>query len=109
DYGKKAPVMYIGTEKTTIINFSAELKGDDLYYTVAEYKSQYYENSVPKEAPTVYYNNITEKDDLLEKLKKLLEEEQKIDLTTTYITKHDITERHEVLYKHNGLRFDIYL
>lgn len=109
DYGKKAPVMYIGTEKTNIINLSAELKGDDLYYTVAEYKSPYYDNSVPKEAPTVYYNNITEKDDLLEKLKKVLEDEPTIELSTTYIGKDDITERDEVFFKHNGLGFDTYL
>lgn len=109
DYGKNKPRMYVGTEKTTIFNATADLKGDSLYYTVAEYKSPYYDNSVPKQAPTVYYNNITNKDDLLVKLKKELDDEPSVEFSTVFTGSEDITERDEVYFKHAGLGFDTYL
>lgn len=106
DYGKNKPRMYIGTEKTTMFNSTAVLEGDKQYYAVAEYKSPYYNNSVPKEAPTVYYNNITNEKDLQDKLKKVLEDEPSIELVTTYTGKDIINERDEVYFKHKGLDFD---
>src|SRR5699024_1600572 len=68
DYKKSKPCMYVGTEKSTVLNLTAVLKGTDIYYAYAEYKSPNYEVFGHSEAPTVFDDNALDKEELLQKL-----------------------------------------
>src|SRR5699024_1891017 len=70
DYKKSEPCMYVGTEKATVLNLTAVLKGLDVYNAYAEYKSPNYEVFGHSEAPTVFDDNALDKEELLQKLKR---------------------------------------
>ncbi len=88
DYKKKTPRMYIGTEKTTILNLTAVLKGSDVYYTESEYYSPNYDTFGHMQAPTLFTESLT-KNDLDIELKESLVDEPVVELTTNYLGDYD--------------------
>lgn len=113
---KTAPVMYVGTEKSTTLNLTAVLKGSDLYHTYAEYKSPNAEEFGWSEAPTVFDDNVLDKSELLEKLKNELNDEPTVEVSTNYLgsveEKHylkndDIHENSEIRFIHQPLGYNL--
>lgn len=109
DYKKKKPRMYVGTEKSTTLNLTAVLKGEDLYHVSDIYYSPYYDKNNPKQAATIYDDNILDKEELRKKLIQELNDEPVVELSTNYLDTEQITERDLVYFKHTGLGFDTML
>ncbi|PIH09057.1 peptidase, partial [Staphylococcus epidermidis] len=106
---KSTPVMYVGTEKSTTLNLTAVLKGNDIYHTSAEYKSPNYEVLGHMQAPTVYDDNAIDKKDLLESMKANLQDEPVVEVTTNYIGLDRITENSTVRFIHKPIGFNLIL
>lgn len=115
DYKAHKPTGYLGTEKQVILNLTAVLKGEDLYHFKSEYKSPNYEIFGHAEAPTLFDDNVADKQELTEKLKAELQDEPVIELATnylgsfddkSYIQNGDINERSIVRFKHEMLGYD---
>lgn len=113
---KTAPVMYVGTEKSTTLNLTAVLKGSDLYHTRAEYTSPNISSFGFSEAPTIFDDNILDKDELEAKLKAELNDQPTVELTTNYLgsveDKHylnngDIKENNMIHFIHKPLGYDL--
>ncbi|MFI3546276.1 prophage endopeptidase tail family protein [Mammaliicoccus sciuri] len=109
DYKKKKPRMYVGTEKSTTLNLTAVLKGEDLYHVSHTHYSPYYDENNPKQATTIYDDNILDEDELRKKLIQELNDEPVVELSTNYLDTEQITERDLVYFKHTGLGFDTML
>ncbi len=109
DYKKKKPVMYVGTEKTTVFNLSTDLKGEDLYTVKAEYYSPNYDKNNPKIAPTIIDEKVTTVEDLEERLKKELNDQPVLELSTNYLDTERVNERDKVYFKHKVLNIDTVL
>lgn len=103
---KTAPVMYVGTEKSTTLNLTAVLKGSDVYHTMAEYKSPNYNTFGHRQAPDVFDDKITNATDLKAELKAQLKDEPEVELSTNYIDTEKISERDEVWFIHEPMEFD---
>ena len=103
---KTAPVMYVGTEKSTTLNLTAVLKGTDVYHTLASYKSPNYSVFGHRQAPDVFDDKITNKTDLENLLKSQLNDEPEVELTTNYIDTEKVSERDEVWFIHEPMEFD---
>ena len=115
DYKTNKPTGYLGTEKQVILNLTAVLKGEDLYHFKSEYKSPNYNIFGHAEAPTVFDDNVLDKQDLTEKLKAELQDEPTVELSTNYLGSYDdknyiqngdINERSIVHFKHDILGYD---
>lgn len=106
---KTAPTMYVGTEKSTTLNLTAVLKGEDLYHVSDTHYSPYYDKNNPKQAATIYDDNILDKAELRKKLIQELNDEPVVELSTNYLDTEQITERDLVYFKHTGLGFDTML
>ena len=85
DYKKSKPCMYVGTSKSTVLDLTAVLKGSDIYYTYAEYKSPNMDTFGYSEAPTVFDDNALDKDALLQTLKEQLNDKPEVELSTNYL------------------------
>lgn len=103
---KTAPVMYVGTEKSTTLNLTAVLKGSDVYHTITEYKSPNYSTFGHRQAPDVFNDKITNTTDLKAELKLQLKDEPEVELSTNYIDTEKISERDEVWFIHEPMEFD---
>ena len=103
---KTAPAMYVGTEKSTILNLTAVLKGTDVYHTISEYKSPNYNTFGHRQAPDVFDDKITNETDLKALLKSQLKDEPEVELSTNYIDTEKISERDEVWFIHEPMEFD---
>lgn len=103
---KTAPVMYVGTEKSTTLNLTAVLKGTDVYHTISEYKSPNYNTFGHRQAPDVFDDKITNETDLKALLKSQLKDEPEVELSTNYIDTEKISERDEVWFIHEPMEFD---
>lgn len=95
DYKKSNPCMYIGTEKSTVLNLTAILKGTDLYHAYAEYKSPNYDVFPRAEAPTIFDDNALDEEALKEKLKTELNDQPTVEVTTNYLGSPD--EKHYLM------------
>lgn len=85
DYKKSNPSMYVGTEKSTVLNLTAMLKGKDIYHTYSEYKSPNYDAFGHSQAPTIFDDTITTKKELEQKLKQELNDKPTVELSTNYL------------------------
>lgn len=103
---KTAPTMYVGTEKSTILNLTAVLKGTDVYHTTANYKSPNYSVFGHRQAPDVFDDKITNKTDLENLLKSQLNDEPEVEITTNYLDNEEISERDEVWFIHEPMEFN---
>ena len=106
DYKNNKPVMYVGTSKSSVINTTAVLKGSEVYHTLAEYKSPNYNVFGHRQAPDVFDDSITNKTELVEKLKSELDDQPKIGLEINYIDKEQIDENDAVWFIHEPLEYD---
>lgn len=106
DYKNKAPRMYIGTERTTVLNLTAIPKGKDLYHTYAEYKSPNYEAFGHMEAATIFSKDITSKKDLESLLKESIVDTPTVELSTSYIGYDEINENNTMRFVHKFLKFN---
>lgn len=106
DYKKSEPCMYVGTEKSTVLNLTAVLKGLDVYNAYAEYKSPNYEVFGHAEAPTVFDDNALDKAELLEKLKSELQDEPTVEVSTNYLGNWDIKDNNSMKFIHTPLGFN---
>lgn len=115
DYKKKPAQMMIGTEKTTILNLTAVLRGEEVYYAKTTYKSPNYEAFGHIQAPTVYSDSATTKAQVEEQIKEALNDEPTVELSTNYlgesddrhyITEDDIKENSLVRFIHRPLGFN---
>lgn len=115
DYKAHKPTAYLGSEKQIILNLTAVLKGEDLYHFKSEYKSPNYEIFGHMEAPTVFDDNVLDKQELTEKLKAELQDEPTLELATNYlgsmddrhyIQNGDINERSIVHFRHDILGYN---
>lgn len=114
---KTKPVMYVGTEKSNVLNLTAALKGKDVYYTWDEYISpNTYESFGKMTAPTVFDENATTKEQLRKSLIEQLNDEPTIELTTNYlgndndrmyIGNDDLKENNIVRFIHKPLKFNV--
>ncbi|WP_422067089.1 prophage endopeptidase tail family protein [Staphylococcus arlettae] len=115
DYKKKAAQMMIGTEKTTILNLTAVLKGSDVYYATTTYKSPNYEAFGHIQAPTIYSDSATTVAQVEEQIKEAMNDEPTVELSTNYlgeaddkryIIEDDIKENSLVRFIHRPLGFN---
>lgn len=113
---KTAPCMYVGTEKSTTLNLTAVLKGSDLYHTYAEYKSPNIDTFGLSEAPTVFDDNVLDKEELLSVLKSQLNDQPTVEVSTNYLgsveEKHylgndDIKENNTIRFIHQPLGYNL--
>ena len=104
-----APTMYVGTEKSTTLNLTAVLKGSDVYYTSAEYKSPNYNAFGHMAAPTVYDDNALDKADLLETMKSSLQDEPVVEVSTNYFGLDEVKENSEIRFIHKPIGFNLIL
>lgn len=115
DYKKKTPRFYIGTEKTTVLNLTAELKGEDVYHVVDEYKASTFDTFGMMQAPTVFDDNATTKSQLRASMLEQLSDSPTIELATNYLGSEDdkyyigngdIAENNIVRFVHKPLQFN---
>lgn len=106
DYKKSNPRMYVGTEKSTVLNLTAKLEDDDIYHTFAEYKSPNYKEFGHKEASTLFDDKITDKKELKSKLKETLNDEPVVEVSTNYLGFNDYEENSKVRFVHKPLNFN---
>ena len=108
--------MYVGTEKSTVLNLTAVLKGTDIYHAYAEYKSPNIDALGFSEAPTVFDDNALDKDELLKKIKGELNDQPTVEVSTNYLgsveNKHylnndDIKENNTIRFIHQPLGYNL--
>ncbi|ARM68388.1 tail protein with endopeptidase domain [Staphylococcus virus IME1354_01] len=116
DYKKSKPCMYVGTEKSTVLNITAVLKGADIYHAYAEYKSPNIDAFGFSEAPTVFDDNALDKEELLKKIKDELNDQPTVEVSTNYLgsveNKHylnndDIKENNTIRFIHQPLGYNL--
>ena len=106
NYKDKKPIGYVGTEKQTVLNLTSVLKGDDLYHYKSEYKSPNYKIFGHAEAPTVFDDNVLDKQELTEKLKSEIQDEPTVELSTNYLGYEQIKENNIVHFVHEPLGYN---
>lgn len=113
---KTAPVMYVGTEKSTTLNLTAVLKGSDLYHAYAEHTSENKEIFGFSEAPTVFDDNALDSEELKKNLMAQLNDQPTVEVSTNYLgsfeEKHylrndDIHENHMIHFIHQPLGYNL--
>jgi len=116
DYKKSEPCMYVATEKSTVLNLTAVLKGSDMYSAYVEYKSPNYDVFGHAEAPTVFDDKALNKDEVLKSVKSQLQDEPTVEVSTNYlgsvedkhyIGENDIKENYMIHFIHQPLGYDI--
>ncbi|MDN6181949.1 MAG: phage tail protein [Staphylococcus equorum] len=106
NYKDHKPTGYIGTEKQNILNLTSVLNGEDLYHYKSEYKSPNYEIFGHAEAPTVFDDNVLDKQELTEKLKSEIQDEPTVELSTNYLGYEQIKENNIVHFVHEPLGYN---
>ena len=107
NYKKYKPRMYVGSEKTTMLNLTAELKGKDIYHVYGDYESDNAKYFGRRVAPTLFDENITSKDALQENLEETLNDNPTVELETNYYGFEDIYENDEIRFVHKPLKFNV--
>jgi len=106
DYKNSQPCMYVGTEKSSVINTTAVLKGKDVYHAVETYTSPNAEVFGIREAPEYTNDKVLDSAQLREELAKELSDEPVVELSTNYIDTEMINERDSVWFIHEIMQFD---
>ncbi|MCE5000504.1 prophage endopeptidase tail family protein [Staphylococcus warneri] len=106
DYLKSKPCMYIGTEKSTVLNLTAVLAGKDLYYAYQEYKSPNYDVFGEMVAPTVFDDTALDEEALLTNMKAQLNDQPTVELATNYLGLEEIKDNNKIRFIHKPLGFN---
>ena len=118
DYKGKNPRMYIGSDKTTILNVTAKLKGSDVYYAEATYHAPNHKVFGDLQAETLFSDVATTEEELMDLLKEHVQDEPTVELSTNYlgssderhyIVEDDIKENSLVRFIHRPLGFNVEL
>jgi hypothetical protein len=116
DYKKSNPCMYVGTEKSTVLNLTAVLKGTDVYYAYADYTSPNKDAFGFSEAPTVFDDNALDEDELKKSIIEQLNDQPTVEVSTNYLgsveDKHylnnnDIKENNTIRFIHQPLGYNL--
>lgn len=116
DYKESKACMYVGTEKSTVLNLTAVLKGTDIYHAYAEYKSPNYDIFGHSEAPTVFDDNALDSEELKKNIIAQLNDQPTVEVSTNYLgsfeEKHylrndDIQENHMIHFIHQPLGYNL--
>lgn len=116
DYKESKPCMYVGTEKSTVLNITAILKGTDVYHAYAYHESPNVDAFGWSEAPTVFDDDALDEDELLEIIKAKLNDQPTVEVSTNYLgsfeEKHylrndDIHENHMIHFIHQPLGYNL--
>ncbi|RYD13625.1 prophage endopeptidase tail family protein [Staphylococcus equorum] len=116
DYKESKPCMYVGTEKSTVLNITAILKGTDVYHAYAYHESPNVDAFGWSEAPTVFDDDALDEDELLEIIKAKLNDQPTVEVSTNYLgsfeEKHylrndDIQENHMIHFIHQPLGYNL--
>src|SRR5699024_1665038 len=92
--------------KQNILNLTAVLSGEELYHLKSEYKSSNYNVFGHAEAPTVFDDNVLDKQELTEKLKAELQDEPTVELSTNYLGYEQIKENNIIHFVHEPLGYN---
>ena len=106
DYKKSKPCMYVGTEKSTVLNLTAVLKGTDMYHAYAEYKSPNIDVFGFSEAPTIFEDNILDEEELKKVLKEKLTDSPVIEVSTNYLGNYDIKDNNSMMFISESLGYN---
>lgn len=106
DYKDKKPTGYVGTEKSTLFDITAVLKGKDIYKFYKQVKSKNYDIYGHMKAPTVFDDNVESLEELTELLNEQLVDEPVVEVSTNYLGYEQIQENHKVHLKHKPLQYD---
>lgn len=107
NYKKNTPSGYVGTEKAIILNLTAVLKGEELYYYKYEYKSpESFETFGHAQAPTIYDDNVTSQKELEELVESSLQDKPVVEVSTNYLGYEQLKEYHTVRLFHKPLGFN---
>ncbi|WP_436883659.1 prophage endopeptidase tail family protein [Mammaliicoccus sciuri] len=106
DYKSKKPTGYVGTEKSTLFNITAVLKGKDIYKLYKQVKSKNYNVFGHMKAATVFDDNVESLVELEEVLREQLVDEPVVEVSTNYLGYEQIQENHKVHLKHKPLQYD---
>lgn len=98
--------MYIGTEKSTVLNLTAVLAGKDLYYAYQEYKSPNYDVFGEMVAPTVFDDTALDEEALLTNMKAQLNDQPTVELATNYLGLEEIKDNNKIRFIHKPLGFN---
>lgn len=101
NYGKSKPCMYVGTEKSTVLSSTAVFtKEEDKYHAYVLYKAPNYDPKHPKQAPSIYSDDITDNKELEEKAKQELQSEPVIEMSTTYSGDEELFYNDKIWFIH---------
>ncbi|MDK9870211.1 prophage endopeptidase tail family protein [Staphylococcus equorum] len=116
DYKESKPCMYVGTEKSTVLNITAILKGTDVYHAYAYHESPNVDAFGWSESPTVFDDDALDEDELLEIIKAKLNDQPTVEVSTNYLgsmeEKHyirndDVKENHMIRFIHQPLGYNL--
>lgn len=109
NYDKDEPRMYVGTEKSTILNITANLKGEDVYRVVAEYKSPNFEAFGGKKlrASDVHDKDATTREELLRTLVSTIKDEPELTVSANYKGLEKLKENNKVRLIHKPLGINV--
>lgn len=106
NYKKSNPCMYVGTKKASVINTTAILKGKDVYHAVETYTSPNAKVFGIREAAEYTNDNVLDSKTLIEELKKQLQDEPVVELSTNYLDTEKVNERDSIWFIHEIMQFD---
>lgn len=116
DYKESKPCMYVGTEKATVLNLTAVLKGTDIYHAYAEWTSPNIDAFGFSEAPTVFDDTALDSEELLKKIKAELNDQPTVEVSTNYLgsveekrylSNDDIKENNTIRFIHQPLGYNL--
>lgn len=107
NYKKHTPVGYVGTEKATVFNLTAVLKGKDIYKYYKQIKSPNYKVFGHMKAPTIFDDNVESQAELNELLEETLVDDPIVEISTNYLGYEQIKEDNMVHLKHQPLGYSV--
>lgn len=103
---KLKPRMYIGTEKSTVLNVSAKNTGNDNYKAIVDYKSPNIKLYGLRYANTVNAENIDNEADLIKYAKSQITDVPKTELEINYISYEKLGPRDSVFFVHELMGYN---
>ena len=106
DYKKNKPTMYVGTKTAKVVDTTAVLKGTDVYHAVETYTSPNAKVFGIREAAEYTNDKVLDSSTLIEELKKQLQDEPVVELSTNYLGTEKVNERDSIWFIHEIMQFD---
>ncbi|AZB66802.1 prophage endopeptidase tail family protein [Staphylococcus pseudintermedius] len=103
---KKKARFLVGTSKRNVINLIANLRGEDLYSAVVDYKAESSKRFGVKYASTLTNDNISDVKELEKWAAAQIQSEPKTELEVNYISKTKLTPRDKVFFVHETMGYN---